>query len=62
MAKCSYKAVKGSPLEETRKHSHYNTWVILYHEEYDLTTFLEEPPGGIRNEHTSLGPVNGPLA
>lgn len=46
VAKCSYEAVKCFCLEKIRKHSHNTTWVILHHEEYDLTTFLEEHPGG----------------
>ncbi|KAF5926201.1 hypothetical protein HPG69_011328 [Diceros bicornis minor] len=34
-------------LEEIREHNHSKSpWPILHHKGYDLTTFLEEHPGG----------------
>ncbi|KAI5278388.1 cytochrome b5 [Manis pentadactyla] len=47
MAQQSDKDVKYYTLEEIRKHNHSkSTWVILHHKVYDLTSFLEEHPGG----------------
>ncbi|KAM6167209.1 cytochrome b5 [Erethizon dorsatum] len=40
-------AVKYYTLEEIQKHKDSkSTWVILHHKVYDLTSFLEEHPGG----------------
>lgn len=34
-------------LEEIQKHNHSkSTWIILHHKVYDVTSFLEEHPGG----------------
>ncbi|XP_069075539.1 cytochrome b5 [Pleurodeles waltl] len=34
-------------LEEIQKHNHSkSTWIILHHKIYDVTSFLEEHPGG----------------
>ncbi|XP_036891725.1 cytochrome b5 [Sturnira hondurensis] len=47
MAEASDKAVTYYTLEEIQKHNHSkSTWLILYNKVYDLTTFLEQHPGG----------------
>ncbi|XP_017518770.3 cytochrome b5 [Manis javanica] len=47
MAQQSDKNIKYYTLEEIRKHNHSkSTWLILHHKVYDLTSFLEEHPGG----------------
>lgn len=47
MAEASDKAATYYTLEEIQKHNHSkSTWLILHNKVYDLTTFLEEHPGG----------------
>ncbi|XP_069476812.1 cytochrome b5 [Ambystoma mexicanum] len=41
------KETKYFTLEEIQKHNHSkSTWIILHHNVYDVTSFLEEHPGG----------------
>ena len=47
VAGASDKAVTYYTFEEIQKHNHSkSTWLILHNKVYDLTTFLEEHPGG----------------